>query len=165
VALAYFFEHVDDVTVRCLDWPYSVDQGGYGVVQLDGRQQKIHALACERRHGPKPHPEMIAIHLPVVCHNRSCFNGRHLRWGTVRQNFDDMVLDGTNPAGERHPLAKLTWKKVGQIRAQYAAGGVTQLAIAAQYGVSKSTISHIITRRKWKTDPPSGSAPQQEGSA
>ena len=54
-------------------------------------------------------------------------------------------------SGERGPRVILTWAQVGEIR-ELAASGRPYRALASEYGVSKSTIGAIVTRRTWKTD-------------
>jgi hypothetical protein len=95
-ALAYFQAHVEDDTEECIVWPYATSGGGYGQIRLRGQLHHVHVLACEHHYGPMPEPGMMAIHAPVVCHNPPCFNWRHLRWGTQKQNMGDITLDGTN---------------------------------------------------------------------
>lgn len=41
-------------------------------------------------------------------------------------------------------------KYTREIRARYATGGITQTALAAEYGVSKTAISAIVNRLNWK---------------
>jgi hypothetical protein len=160
VPLAYYLAHVDDETEECINWPYAKSKG-YGTIWLDGRQRAVHALACERYHGPGQ-PGQIALHAPVICHNPACFNWRHLRWGSRSDNTRDSILDGTfvtnvnlphDPyqIGERHWRAKLTWIQVREIRARWAAGE-RQIDLAAEYGVQKSAINRIVHRTRW-TDP------------
>jgi hypothetical protein len=149
VSLAYYLAHVDDETDECILWPYYADQDGYGQLRFNGTYAKVHALACERRHGPRP-PGMLALHAPVVCHNPSCFNWRHLSWGTLKQNAEHKALDGTSHAGERNPRARLTREDVAEMRARYAAGGILQRELAAEYGVAVVTASQIIRGRSWR---------------
>ena len=61
--------------------------------------------------------------------------------GTV--GYDDAYLPG--PSGRR----KLTEGKVWQIRDACDWGDLTQRQIAADFGVSPSTVSGIATRRTW----------------
>lgn len=51
--------------------------------------------------------------------------------------------------GEAHYRAKLTEDQVRAIRAEHAAGA-SYLALAARYGVGKTTIGHILAGRSWK---------------
>jgi group I intron endonuclease len=59
-------------------------------------------------------------------------------------------------AGEKHPMAKLTWEKVGEIRAKYEIRDengkrkYTCKQLAEEYGVVKSSIQHIISYRSWR---------------
>jgi hypothetical protein len=147
--LAHFYVHVDDNTDECIVWPYGAT-GGYGRLHLpDHSRPMVHVLACERHYGPMPQPGMIAMHAPVICHNSLCYNWRHLSWGTKKLNSDDKTLDGTKPFGETHGQSKLTWEKVAQIRQRYAAGGITLLALATEYGVNKNSVWHVVHRLTW----------------
>jgi hypothetical protein len=148
-ALAYYLAHVDDDTDQCLLWPFSV-RSGYGQLTINGHKYGVHILACEQHYGPMPRPGMFAIHAPVICHNKHCFNWRHLRWGAPSENSADMTLDGTTTVGERSGRAKLTWAQVFELRALYAAGGVSQRALAARYGVTLSVVNLIIRQLRWK---------------
>ena len=60
-----------------------------------------------------------------------------------------MTRDGTNPRGERNGHAVLTEKDVLEIRRRYAAGGVTQQALADEYGMARSSISGYTTGHRW----------------
>lgn len=54
------------------------------------------------------------------------------------------------PRGDAHGMSKLAVSQVIEIRALYAAGGITQAVIAARFGVAHQLISHIINRKIWK---------------
>ena len=56
--------------------------------------------------------------------------------------------------GVDSPHAKLTDKDVLEIRAAYAAGGITMKKIAYKYEVGHSQIRRIIQRQKWAHLPP-----------
>jgi hypothetical protein len=49
---------------------------------------------------------------------------------------------------ERHGMVKLTDQQTEQIRARFAAGAITQQALADEYGVWQTTISYIVRRTK-----------------
>lgn len=149
-ALTYFLTHVDDYTEDCLPWPYKTDPTGYGHVWLEGRWARVHILACVHHYGPMPAPKMMVLHQPVICHNRSCFNWRHLRWGTNQENTIDKVRDETIPTGERCYNARLTRSKVTEIRTRHTAGGISMRTLAIEYGVTHSVISGILSGQMWK---------------
>ena len=52
-----------------------------------------------------------------------------------------------------HGHHKLTPADVRAIRAAYAAGGVTQRQLGAQYGVAQITISFLLRRQTWRCVP------------
>lgn len=152
-ALAYYRSHVDLVTDECVPWPYGDNGDGYGWLWWDGRPRRVHTLACEHHHGPRPGPGFMALHRPVICHTRLCFNGlRHLYWGTIKQNAADMVRDGTSTAGERSPLARLTWAAVTEARTRYTAGGISQAELARTYRVDPSTMRRALIGETWRSD-------------
>lgn len=51
--------------------------------------------------------------------------------------------------GAGNARAKLTQEDADAIRAQYAAGGITQPRLAAQWGISQSTINNILLYRRY----------------
>jgi hypothetical protein len=73
----------------------------------------------------------------------------NLRWATRAENEADKKRHGRDNRGERHGRAKLTEPQVREIRQSWAAG-VSQPQIASRYGVDRSTVSLIVTRRTWK---------------
>ena len=110
----------------------------------------VHAATLEAFIGPRPD----GFH---ACHNngvRTDNRIENLRWGTPKSNYADRDSHGTTARGERNGKAKLTAAKVLEIRAKYAAGGVSQRALAIEYGVSQLPIEQIIKRKLWKHIPP-----------
>lgn len=51
-------------------------------------------------------------------------------------------------AGEKNGMAKLSEKQVSEIRALHSQG-VEQKTLAERYGVSRRTISRIVTKSGW----------------
>lgn len=64
--------------------------------------------------------------------------------------IDPDYIPPTHKRGEEQRDAKLTDQKVRDIRARYAAGGVTQRALGDEYGVSDVAIRNVIHRKTWK---------------
>jgi DNA-binding transcriptional regulator YiaG len=58
----------------------------------------------------------------------------------------DKVNRGRQPRGQKVNHAKLTEQDVLEIR---AINGMSQQAIADQYGVSQNAIGHIVNRKTW----------------
>ena len=80
-------------------------------------------------------------------------NGRPGSW---EASFVDQLVKGTVGGSDEYlpgPVAgrKLTDAKVRDIRWRYdPLGGVTQAVLAAEFGVSPSTVSDIVTGRTWR---------------
>jgi len=143
-AAAFFEVGVVLDTDLCIIWPYSTEYDGYGKFQANKKKVKVHIAACARAHGPRP-PGLVVRHL---CNNPPCFNGRHLRWGTRKENSEDMILNGTTPAGERAPWAKLTWAIVDEIRRRLSRGE-TIADLAVEFNVVYGTVWHVARGSTW----------------
>jgi hypothetical protein len=109
--------------------------------------RRVHHLVLLAFVGPCPEG-MEACHFP----DRDPSNNRlgNLRWDTHRANCDDRAAHGTAPRGERNGNAKFTAETVRRIRAEYAAGGVSQSQLARKYGTSQNHVSSIVLRRCWR---------------
>lgn len=130
----------------CLIWPFARNSGGYGYIKRSGRMTPVHRLACEHFNGAPPTPSHEASHSCGSGH-LGCVNERHLSWKTPAGNQADRVAHGTDSRGERCVTAKLTEADVRQIRG--FKGSKSQAKIAAQFRVSRETVSQIYTRRVW----------------
>ncbi len=129
---------------ECILWPHSRSRG-YGVMKVEGKPQAVHRLSCTQHHGPAPTPNHVAAH---SCRNKHCFNPRHLRWATPKENQADRIADGTNLRGTDHPGCVLTESDVRHIRDEVSRG-TTQQSLADHYGVSRSTVTAIVGGVTW----------------
>ena len=50
---------------------------------------------------------------------------------------------------KKHPLAKLNWEKVDNIRKRYDAGGITQKELSQEFNVSLALIGSVLRRESW----------------
>lgn len=125
---------------ECWPWTACRKATGYGMFSAGrGSPSQAHRVAYELTHGP------IAEGLVVRhrCDNPGCCNPAHLETGTVADNNRDTVERG------RSVHAHLTEAQVVEIRETFAAGGVSQAALAREFSVSPMMISKIIRRKKW----------------
>lgn len=51
--------------------------------------------------------------------------------------------------GENNPRAIVTESQVSEMRSRYAAGRATYNSLRKEYGIGKTTVSHIIKRTSW----------------
>lgn len=137
---------------ECLEWPYSRNLGGYGVVAFNmGRPIPVHRVAFFLTYGRWPTP--CGLH---KCDNRVCFNPQHIFEGTLADNNADTLRKGrskllrASPPGAENPNAKLTEAQVAQIRAEYIPGKVGVRRLAKKFGVGPHAIHAIVRRESWK---------------
>lgn len=138
---------------ECLIWPFSTNKG-YATMKVDpftGEHKSVYVsrMICEATKGPAPSPDAEAAH-SCGCGSSGCITPAHIRWATPVENCGDRKLHGTALAGERMPTAKLRQCDVDAIRGE--ARGMSQAAIARKYRVHPSTISLLLSRKRWKDD-------------
>jgi len=128
------------------------DSDGYHCVTVVGKGGKcfnrpVHRLVLEAFIGPRL-PGQQARHFP----DRSKFNNRldNLQWGTPSENYLDRMRHGTDNGGDRGHKAKLTWKKVREIRRLYLTGLFFYRELGKRFGVSLYTIFDITSGMTWK---------------
>jgi hypothetical protein len=154
----------------CWLWTGTVNARGYGTFPV--RQSKS---VLAHRQSYEVHIGQIPSGLCVChrCDTPSCVNPSHLFLGTNADNVADKVRKGRQSRGEdvsarqrgdkhwtrRRPYphtgesvhnARLSRDGVIAIRNAYAAGDVTQRALAARYGVTQTAIHGVVTMRTWR---------------
>jgi len=138
----------------CWVWIASKNNKGYGVLGIGGIPTLAHRLAWELTYGP------IQTGLCVChrCDNPPCVNPSHLFLGTRADNMADSSRKGRSgarthperiPRGSRSGLAKLVESDIVEIR-RALESGETCKAIAARYGVAKTTIDWIKRGQTWR---------------
>lgn len=153
---------------RCWVWTASRFKSGYGQFRAAQHKGNAHRAAFILANGEIP-DGMFVCH---KCDRRECVNPSHLFAGTPSENMKDCKLKDRNrpslaafakahadvaaglrlgftPRGSNHGRAKLNEYDVRQIRSAYESGR-SQQEIAKEYGVSRSGIGLIVTRKKWK---------------
>jgi len=131
---------------ECWEWLACKDAYGYGIISYNGVPTHAHRVCWILTQGPIPDGMFVCHH----CDNRSCCNPRHLFVGTNADNQADKARKGRayRGFGKDNPRTKLSDKQVIEIRHRYAAGGILQRELAAEFDVDSTTICNIITRRR-----------------
>lgn len=122
---------------------------GYGYFRTGGRGSgttTAHRVAYTLTHGDVDSDAVICHR----CDNRSCVNPAHLFAGSQAENISDMVAKKRQARGAGHSVGVLTESQVQEIRARYAAGGILQRELAAEYGISRDWVGKIVNRRWWR---------------
>jgi len=125
----------------CWDWPAATFGHGYGRFFVAGKSVSAHVASYQVYHGPtEGHEVLHHCDRPVCCHPS------HLHLGTHRENIQEMLDRQRVAVGERLPQAKLTEVDIREIR---NLKGVSQRVIAERFGVSQSSISNVLTGKRW----------------
>jgi hypothetical protein len=98
-------------------------------------------------------PEPYALH---GCDNSVCCNAEnpeHVHEGTAQQNTAEMFSRGRGSyppvlTGIEAGRARLTDEQAAEILVRYRAGGVRQVDLAAEYGVTQAAVSFTIRGKR-----------------
>ena len=146
---ALFWRSAGKAEAGCWIWTGASNVQGYGVFKSKRRQYRAHRFSYELHHGAIP----IGMMVCHKCDTPACVNPDHLFLGTAQDNMSDMVTKGRSLCGKLNHCTKLTDDAVRAIRARYAAGGVTLVALGREYGVASATIGKVVKRIQWRHVP------------
>jgi hypothetical protein len=144
-AEARFWERVQ-VVAECWLWK-GARKNGYGVFLIAARPTYAHQFSYRIHHGEIPSGKVVRHR----CDVKLCVRADHLELGSQADNVGDMWDRGQAKAPPRHfglanSNAHLSDERVEELRARWFAGGVQQREIAAEFGVSQSTVWRLIHR-------------------
>lgn len=142
LSLASVIEKNVEASGECLIWTGLRTAFGYGRLSYRGAMRyahrvvaTLHGLKCDR---------LVIRH---KCDNPSCVNPLHLQTGTQADNIADAIARGRNARGEM-AAHKLTEDQVREIRT--LALSSTHQKIADAFGISRSLVTMIVQRKRWR---------------
>jgi hypothetical protein len=134
---------------ECWLWIGSLNADGYGMLaggqdRPDVNLLRAHRVSWEINRGQLSADQHVLHH----CDNPQCVNPKHLFLGDqVSNNADrDRKGRGGDRSGERNGRTVVTDQQVAEIRAEYAKGGISQLALGAKYEISEVQVWRIVNR-------------------
>lgn len=110
----------------------------YGAFRVDGKSVRGNRFAWLITHG-----DPGTQHVLHECDNPRCVNPRHLFLGTQSENMRDMARK------KRHPVFRLDAERAREIRALFAAGGVTKAELARRFKVEWMSIHKVVRGESW----------------
>jgi len=124
--------------------------GGYQRVRLGSRKRLVHVVVAEVFIGPKPYGHQVN-HKDGNTANNALANLEYVTpSANVRHSLD--VLGRKRARGSRNGASRLTEEQVRQMRTTFSAGGISRAALAAQYGISRSTVGRIVSGLYWSVN-------------
>ncbi len=115
----------------------------YGIWRLDGKAARAHVSALTASGVGMTEEKPHVLH---SCDQPPCVRPEHLRPGTPAENSDDMVRRNRNRVGRRSCLDE---SRVIELRCRYAEGEPVA-ALAEEFGIGQSAISHIVRGLHWR---------------
>jgi len=131
------FYTVTDMGYETACWMWNGSKNprwGYGVTRWKGHTWRAHMRSWVEA----GNSIVVGLQLDHLCRQRACVNPDHLEQVTPSVNV------------RRSSMTKLTADKAAEIRARYAAGGISQKALAREYGVAQSNIWSILSGATWR---------------
>lgn len=123
----------------------TLNKSGYLYTMLRGKKNvRVHKLVLEAFVGACP-PGMETRHLDGNRKNNELSN---LCYGTRRKNFEDKKRHGTDNAGGRHPMAKISEDDAIDIL-WLQRHGADARTIAESYGVCTEQVRRIRAGTRW----------------
>lgn len=146
-----FWSKVEKTADGCWLWRGEIGRRGYGLIGVGYKKRYAHRVSYEMHYGEIPRG-LLVCH---TCDNKPCVRPDHLFSGTAGDNARDASIKGRlfgskgKCAGERSPLAKLTWAAVAAIRSSETPSS----ELADRYGVDRSLIYRVRKGRVWRERP------------
>lgn len=138
-----------DIKEKIID--HGNDAYGYPLIILTKnnvkKTKKVHRLVAIA-FIDNPENKLCVNHIDGVKTNNEVYN---LEWVTRKENSQHAKDIGLkNDKGESNPSSKLTELEVIEIRRLSKTSNLLQREIAIKFGVTRSTVSHILNRKTWQ---------------
>lgn len=143
-----FIDEMDTKCRECIEWPYSKNHNGYGVVWLNGKVFRAHRVSFEKHIG-EIGKGMVVIH---DCDNPACVNPNHLKIGSQKDNLADMHRKNRAAKGGHHGNSKLSESDVIAAKQKHKSG-ISIYRLAKLYDVNWTTMNRAVQGDTWRHIP------------
>ena len=121
--------------------------GGYLQFGADRYKVSVHKAVATAFIGPCPEGLEVA-HRDG---NKSNNHVSNLEYASHTENEKMKHMHGTDPSGSRNGASKLTWAQVVDIKHRVRNGKRgTARRVALEYGISESTVSMLLSGKRWR---------------
>lgn len=134
---------------ECWEWT-TPHRSGYGFMHcpMSRKRERAHRISWMLTYGSIPD----GLHVLHHCDNPPCVRPEHLHLGTHPENMAEaserrLFRYGHDWLASHGEYVRLSPEIVLEIHARYSQGGISQRALAAEYGVSKSTLGYALKQR------------------
>jgi hypothetical protein len=124
----------------------------YGQVYYKGRPRRAHIVSWAISVGHLPDVSIGGFGICHKCDNPICVRPSHLFVGTHRENMQDAARKGRLSIA-RPGRQKVSPADINEMR-RFHTAGQTHKAIAAYFGIARSTVSEIISGKRRRYDAP-----------
>jgi hypothetical protein len=125
-----------DETTGCWNWLGAKLRGGSGVVRVGQKTQLAYRVFFTFFVGVL----LAGVVIHHLCKNSGCVNPRHL----------EAISKSAHLQLNVEPRGKLSYERAQEIRALWAAGSMTQVALGTRFGVDHSTIWAVVRDKTWR---------------
>ena len=140
----------------CIIWVGKLNHLGRAVFPESIREREgISVMVARYILGCRSSKEKVGMVAMHTCDNPSCINPDHLKWGTQKDNLEDMTKKGRRgrgskmgSPGESNPRSKISLETVKYIRESKKRGR----ELAKELGLSDTMISRIKNYHSWKEE-------------
>ena len=112
----------------------------WGAIKYKNKKTLVGRAAYIARHGDVP----AGLHVLHKCDNGFCCNPDHVRTGTHAENMMEMK-ERWRVRGHHKELSIDDVRRIRALRKE----GLTNAAVAAQYGMNHKSVSRIASRKRW----------------
>lgn len=134
--------------IECIS--HCKDKDGYVRIRYNNKHDRLFRVLYQQKYGNIP-KGLVLRHL---CNNAWCVNIEHLKVGTKKENYQDMIDCGRSikgkqnlkVSGEKNGVSKLTNQQVIEIYLSK----LNCVELAKIYNVSDTNIGYIKRKKQWK---------------
>jgi len=147
-----FWKKVSKDKSGCWLWVAALNSRGYGLFGFGGSGKTVlaHRWIFFRRAPGKPSKGQKRKMVLHSCGMKLCVNPKHLFLGTALDSAKNCQKLGLAPIGESNGHAKMTEKKVDEIRQLFATGEYRVQDLAKEYKFTVTGTREIVNGVTWK---------------